>query len=430
MEQFAHFLAFLTKLLYGTHLSLAFSGITLKNNTKDFINLMVLVIFLQNFSYFLLGEEITINIFPFLIHIPIILYLKYKTKIPLIHAIISLLLAFQMLSVRTWLGTIIGEFFGGQTAINLATSCISIPLSCLIALNLAPYIAKLRGEPRFMVYVGFAPLCYYIVTYILSIYSLISLENMNDFLRFIDAWFVLIVVAYTLFSLNFFKIKLNADVEKAVLVSMQNHTQTELKQLYNQYEIENIYRHDMRHHGNYILSILPENADKEISEYIKSVMISPNQSRENLSANRNLNLLLNFYKKQANDTGISFEMNIIVDDYSGIDIIDLCSLLSNGLENAFKANKPEGKVSLRMWSKDKTLSIDLRNTFLEKPKFINDLPYTKEKNHGFGTKSMLRICEKYRGITSFFVDDNEFRFQTVMSNDTKFLKQLEEISRN
>ncbi|MFI3115881.1 MAG: GHKL domain-containing protein [Clostridia bacterium] len=424
MEQSAHFLAFFTKLIYGTHLSLAFSGITLKDNTKKFVNLILLVTFLQNSSYFLFGEDVTVNIFPFLIHIPIILYLHRIAKVPLVHATFSLLLAFQMLSFRTWIGATFGAFFGEQTSIDFTLSLISIPLSSIVAIYLAPYIAKLRGEPRFMVYVGFAPLCYYIITYILSIYSLVSLENMDEFLNFINAWFVLIVVVYTLFSLNFFKIKRDSDVEKAVLVSIQNNAQSQLKQLHNQYEIENIYRHDMRHHGNYLLSVLPENTDEEITEYIKSVLIYPVKSREVLSSDKNLNLLLNFYKKQAQDTKISFVMDISVKNYSGIDMIDLCILLSNGLENAFNANTENGKVSLRMWTKGKTLSIDLRNTFLKEPEFLNDLPYTKDENHGFGTKSMLRICEKYRGVTCFSVLDDEFRFQTVMSNDINFLRQL------
>lgn len=421
MEYLVHFLNYFTKLLYGCHLALAFSGVTFRQNQKNYGFIMILVIFLQNLSYFTLGEEMTIQIYPFLIHIPIIFCLTKRVKVPLLHSAFGLILAFQLLSCRTWSGVLLGYFLGGsQMAEEFATTLLTFPLALLFSSYLAPPIARLKEEPKIMVLLSVAPISYYVFSYIFTIYDVISLGNNQLLLHFMEAWFVLAFVIYSLFSFFIFEEKKRHEVERAVLVSMQNHAKTELKQLHRQQEIEQMHRHDMRHHGNYLLSLLPEDTENSVKEYIQSVFISPKLSQALLSNDASLNLVLNLYQKESEKKGFSLDFSLNVDNYSGFAMVDLCSLLSNGLENAIKATsglpEEERKISLKMKSQGETLVIDLRNSFYEEPVFFGDLPYTSHKKHGYGTKSMLQICQKYHGITRFCVVEKEFRFQTVLQN--------------
>jgi len=75
---------------------------------------------------------------------------------------------------------------------------------------------------------------------------------------------------------------------------------------------------------------------------------------------------------------------------------ELCSLLSNTLENAIHASKQITDISkriihLRMFSRNNKLCIDIRNSYQKEPVFHHGLPVSKEQGHGFGTKSMAHI---------------------------------------
>lgn len=423
MEEIAHFSNFFTKLYYGVHLTLSFSGVNLTHKRKDYCFIVVLLTALQNISYFLLGEELTIQIYPFLIHLPLIFFLYRPMKVPLLHAVLALILAFQLLSCRNWSGWILGYFMGNsETARDLATAFVTLPLAYLFGKYLAPPIAKLKEEPKIMILMSIAPVSYYCLAYVFNIYSLISLSNNQYLLSFMEAWFVLAFLAYFLFALYIFEEKRKHEVEHSVLQNIQQQAEIELKRLSSLHQLEQMHRHDMRHHGNYILSLLPQDAHPQVKEYIQTVLISPDSRHSLWSNHETLNLLLQFYQEQASQSGISLEIHNEVSDFGGISMVDLCSLLSNGLENAFKATadlpRSGRQVSLKMKSKGNTLVIHISNTYSKEPVFVHDFPHSDQEQHGFGTKSMKQICDKYHGMTRFFVKDQLFCFQTVLSNVT------------
>ncbi|MFI3253371.1 MAG: GHKL domain-containing protein [Eubacteriales bacterium] len=419
MAEIAHFLNFFTKLFYGAHLALAFSGVTIVKNKKDYCFIMLLLVLLQNLSYFSVGEGFTVEIYPFLIHLPLILFLYLKVKVPFFHSVFALILAFQLLSCRNWSAVFCGYFTGNtQVARDFAATILTVPLAFLFGKYLAPPVAKLKGEGKIMALLSIAPISYYVFVYTFKVYEIFSEENTQEILNFVEAWSVFAFLVYFLFSLYLFEEKRRSDIERAVLLNMQNQSEIELKRLHSQYEKEEMHRHDMRHHGNYILSLLPEESGEKAKVYIQSVLISPKEEKNLFCNNETLNLLLQFYQEQGKKKGIPLEIKVEVGDYSGISMVDLCCLLSNGLENAMKASTelPEGQrfISLKIQSKGKTLQIDLRNTFLTEPVFVGDLPHTDQEKHGYGTKSMVEICKKYHGIARFSVIEDKFCFQGVL----------------
>lgn len=95
---------------------------------------------------------------------------------------------------------------------------------------------------------------------------------------------------------------------------------------------------------------------------------------------------------------------------------ELCSLISNALENAVHACENIEDVSnryikLRMYSKNNKLCIDIRNTYHSSPNFYQGLPVSKHEGHGLGTKAMVHIVEKHGGVFQFLVKDEWFIFQ-------------------
>jgi len=66
-----------------------------------------------------------------------------------------------------------------------------------------------------------------------------------------------------------------------------------------------------------------------------------------------------------------------------------------------------------MFSRNNKLCIDIRNSYQKEPVFHHGLPVSKEQGHGFGTKSMAHIVEKYGGVFQFSVKDGWFIFQAT-----------------
>lgn len=204
MEQFTHNIEFLTKLVFGIHLTLSFSGITYKTDKLSYRSILIPLILLLLASLFLFGEEKTILMYPLLIHCPLILYLFLKMKSPLLHALVSLFFAFQFLSPRYWLGYGVASFFQNDPIIlNIAIVLLSIPFVWLIDQFFALEIAAFKEEDTKMILlIGLAPISYYILTCSMVIYSDLLVDGGATLVDFIDGTFGLVFVLYTVFSLK------------------------------------------------------------------------------------------------------------------------------------------------------------------------------------------------------------------------------------
>lgn len=95
--------------------------------------------------------------------------------------------------------------------------------------------------------------------------------------------------------------------------------------------------------------------------------------------------------------------------------VDLYVLFANAFDNAIEASNklPNEKrgISLTSTKKGKMLFIALKNNCLDNIKFEDGSPITTKEDkehHGFGTRSIKRIVEKYNGNVIFDVDNGVF----------------------
>ena len=137
--------------------------------------------------------------------------------------------------------------------------------------------------------------------------------------------------------------------------------------------------------------------------------------------NDSINLILSSYADKAKDREVTCTFTITATDFSRFQITDLCSLISNGLDNAINAcekiNSVEDRyIHLRLYEKNAQLCIKLSNSYSydHAPVFRNEFPISNETGHGFGVQSMVSVIEKYQGICRFFTKNGEFCFQATL----------------
>ncbi|MCH5315608.1 MAG: sensor histidine kinase [Eubacterium sp.] len=96
--------------------------------------------------------------------------------------------------------------------------------------------------------------------------------------------------------------------------------------------------------------------------------------------------------------------------------VDIYVLFGNLLENAREAvlgiaDADNRIIGMHIKKTEQFISIHIENTFGQKPIFEDGLPQTSKSdkdNHGFGTKSIQLVVEKYRGTMKMDCDDKLF----------------------
>ena len=222
----------------------------------------------------------------------------------------------------------------------------------------------------------------------------------------------------------FFKIIQDKSSSDAVqeMISQQLHDATQqLEQLRLAEKQAAIYRHDMRHHFNYLNTCISQNKLEEASDYIQQIFDVFDESKIiPYSSNESLNLVFSSFQKEAAENQIIFIVDAPAKDFTRFALLDLCKLLYNGLENAIKAcqlieDSKERYIHIELYEKNNKLCCEIKNSYAIEPHFNeNGIPLSNRNHHGIGVKSMVYVVNKYHGVYKFTAKNNEFCFQMCM----------------
>ncbi len=413
---------FIAVLIFGTILALSFAGIEPRKNKKDYALIFCILGIMQGITYIALGEEILFQSYPFLTHLPLFLLLKYHYKKNSYLAGIAVLSAYLFCTPRKWIGTFASSFWSYHADVSyLVQIIITVPLLILIIKYVSPYVARLKFESTKILKLFISvPLIYYFVEYGITVYSDLLYKGGAAVVEFMDASIVTVYFVFSIIYLKTLYEKKEIEVEHTVLTIMADNFGKEMEQLRAAERQSAIYRHDLRHHMNYLNTCIAENKLQEARDYIAQTCADVDHMKvERYSENEPLNLILSSYAGKAREKGIAIEFYVTAMDFARFQMTDLCSLLANALENAIHsceqlADEDCRFIHLRMFEKSNRLCLELRNSYGEEPVFENKIPVSQKAGHGIGVKSIIHVVEKYDGIYGFSAKNGEFRFQMTM----------------
>lgn len=97
---------------------------------------------------------------------------------------------------------------------------------------------------------------------------------------------------------------------------------------------------------------------------------------------------------------------------------ELCSVLSNGLENALHAasalEPPHRWVELYCGVQLNHLLIEIKNPYAGEILMCNGLPISKQAGHGYGCRSIRTIIERNQGHCTFEPEDGIFTLRMAL----------------
>ena len=120
----------------------------------------------------------------------------------------------------------------------------------------------------------------------------------------------------------------------------------------------------------------------------------------------------------------SIELIVVADgrNLEMMEMMDICSLFGNALDNAIECelkqpDKSKRMIHLSLTSQKQFLLLQVENLCPDMPVFRNGLPVTTKpdrENHGFGVKSIQSIARKYGGSASFQVSNGWFVLKVLL----------------
>jgi len=368
--------------------------------------------------------EVLNILFMLLINI-LVLKLLYKSslKSSLFHGLALMISVFiSEFTVVYFSSLIIKESYMSSDNLHLQ-SLISMLLFFLITRVLARLSIKESNGAAWGTWVGLAVLPFSSAVVLFAFRfatKSIALQTVESICILIASiiLFLANVIAYVIYE------RAELNTQKLMELELANQKNEIDMQYLNLIEKKNQSMQVMAHdYKNHFITIASMTDSVEVKEYING-LLGETSRLDNMgkTQNRLLDVILSKYTAVCEEKDIAFEIDVVTDNLAIMNNNDISSLFNNLLDNAVES---AGK------SKDKKVLVQITNVMnsYRKIAVINscdtppntkngELVTSKENKdaHGFGTKSIKKIVNKYDGELDWEFDENAkvFKFTILI----------------
>ncbi len=409
-------------LIFGVAQSVCFAGIEKTRKNRLAVSLYCLILLIVQFtSWRLFGIELTSKLYPFIIHVPMILFLTLYLKRPWLISIVSVLSAYLCCQVPRWIGSIGGGIFG-STLVEHITYIAAVFLAYYF---FREYVAEsltqlMERSIKSCLLLGAVPLFFYLFDYFTTIYTDLLYSGSRGAVQFMPS--VLSIVYFVFIILHYIEMQKQvlANREKDMLAAQLHGAHSELVSLRQMQNIAAAYRHDMRHH----IAILQRMASEGSLEKMKTYLNITQSDIEAITPirfceNETVNLILSTFSTKAKNAGVTMTVDAKLPGSIPLSDTELCSLLSNGIENAIfaAAAYPDAErraVSFKATVHKANLLILIENSYDGKISMKDGLPQASLEGHGYGTRSIAAIADANGGQAIFNAMDGVFTLKIMI----------------
>ncbi|MBQ2881417.1 MAG: GHKL domain-containing protein [Clostridia bacterium] len=403
--------------LFGSILSASFcNAFNSKRNRMVFLFGIIFTLLLQGWIISFWEIAFLRNIYPLMIHLPLVLMLYLLTG-KFLWSLISVLSAYMCCQLRRWLALLVVTLAsGGDVMQSSVELIITVPLLFFLLKTVSPEI-RILADRNFknQFQFGLIPALYYVFDYATVVYTDMLIKNypvVAEFMPFVCC------VAYLVFLMYH-----SAEEQKRnQLQQIQENLDIQLKQsvreigaLRESQALARQYRHDLRHHLQYVSACIENGQSEQAQAYISGICKEIEaQKVERYCENEAANLILSAFVGQAKKNNIKINVQGSLSETIAVSDSDLCVLFSNALENAIHACQVicDLRLSLvidvRFYIRDEKFFLQVTNPCGSDIRFEKGVPVSDSPGHGIGVQSICTIVERYGGIYSFSVQNGNF----------------------
>ena len=282
----------------------------------------------------------------------------------------------------------------------IAEMALTIPLLILL-LRAAPAVRSVsRYSTAVQCQFGSIPALYYAFDYLTRVYTDL-LESGSpvvvEFMPFVCC------VAYIIFVVRLSaeqRARTHLEQLQSSLNLQVNQAVREIEGLRESQRKTRAYRHDLRHHLQYLDACLENGQIDQARKYIRSIDAEIEAA----------NLILSAFAARAKNQDVSLSIHAQLPHVLPIAESDLCVLLSNALENALHAcaEQEHSAIVVQTYVQSEKFFLQVVNDCSKPVQFQRGIPVTDRPGHGVGVRSICAIVERYGGMYSFSVQNGHF----------------------
>lgn len=408
-------------LLYVFALLWILMGVDRKSLSKlQFRVTLLIMAFLCIFNhalFMLINPGLYTKIMLLTMHLPTFFLFLYIGKRGVVKTAFMILTALAFSAPSTIVSNVLKNYLHAGDLTLLVSSAVTYALMLLLAYfafrKVFIYLLT-HGNTQFFLLFSLVPLVYYIYIFAYANTDISSLWSLSGFL-------VRLLPNLEVFGFYFLLPYIYKFLrEKMLLQSAQDALQQALSASEDRIALLNetaaqvaVYRHDMRHQFIVLQGLLSAGNTQQAQHFIQGNMadldaLTPIRFCEN----ETVNLLCSSYDSKARKLGVQLKINALLPQKLPLSDTELCSVISNGLENALYAaaqpNVVEKWISLYCQIKQNNLFIQIQNTYAGEVIIRDNLPVSNRKGHGYGCYSIQTIAQRNNGLCSFEANDGLF----------------------
>ena len=356
-------------------------------------------------------------------HLPFFLIFRYATRCSLIKMGFMILTALVFTVPSVLMGSLTSLFFPDVSWALLVSDLTSYALILLLVYTVfrRSFHDLLRyGDDRLFLQYSLVPLLYYIYVFAWLYTGFSPWSSVSEMLvRFLPSIEVFVFYFLLLHSYKILSEKREMETIQAALTQELDVAEEQIALLNAAHTQTAVYQHNMRHHLNVIDGFLAAGKPEQAQDYIQKVRsdveaISPRKFCEN----ELVDLLCSSFSKKADAIGARLTVEARLPQALPLSDTELCSLLSNGLENALHAvsvlEDPRQWVELYCGVRLNKMLIEIRNPYSGEIAMRDGLPIPSQKGHGYGCHSIRSITEHHRGLCSFEPRNGVFTLRVML----------------
>lgn len=403
--------------VFGMVLSAGFCDIRWTRQKKLLIAGCISIIMLFQGVILFLTDVHTVRCFyPLITHIPLTIVLCILSR-EFLWPPIAVTTAYLCCQIRKWLALLaVSVFSGGGVMQDTVEFIVTLPLFLLLLRVVAPSVRSISHYTTTeKCQFGLVPLLYYGYDYLTVFYTeLLSEGNpvVAEFMPFVCS------VAYLTFVLHISeneRIRIQLEQTQEVLNLQVAQAVREIAVLRESHQKSSTYRHDLRHHMQYLLSCIENKRSEQALVYIQEICAEIEAAKVTVFCeNEAANLIFSAFSGRAESHGVAISIKAAIPQDIPISESDWCVLLSNALENALHACQKLKKkglpssIDVSAYEKNGKMFLQVANSCEENISFSHGIPVTADPGHGIGVRSICTIIEHYGGIYSFSAENGLF----------------------
>jgi len=408
-------------MLFGTFLSAVFLRVEInRKNMLILCSFSALALSFQGILFALRDVTFITMYYPLIAHLPLALLFILAFKQKTVHVIFAITTAYLCCQIANWASMIPASFSGDTMAVDLTYTMVLIATFVFVCKYAGASFVNLYSKPigNFLTF-AIVPGFYYVFDYFSTVYSdLLYAHNMLvvEFTPF------LLCMCYMFFCTVYFRQyeeKLEVEQHNQMMQMQQSRAEKEMKAIQHSEKTIALLRHDMRHFLGTVSEYIETDQLDKAKDYIRDIIeVTDSTRQKKYCANDTVNMILSYYEETLESFSVQFNYDLQLPSKVKLSDVDLTSILSNGLENAIHAVSalPEERRQIHMSLSEKggKILLSIKNPYGQTPKFVGDMPVSKESGHGYGTQSIRYTVEKLGGNCQFALADGQFVMRVIL----------------